>query len=107
MPPGSQLKVKLKNQGFGAFSLDAMGCAVLLRCRVLLPASPTPKSTPHPFIKEDFNSLSSTSVLFPLPISHYIDFSPSLAPFNPVLEVQTLNIYLLNVAKCSQEQLKA
>lgn len=36
---------------------------VPLRSRILLPASPMLKSTPCQFIKEDFNSLSSTSVL--------------------------------------------
>lgn len=42
------------------------------------------------------------NALFPFPEFHYIDVSPRLAPFNPVLEVQTLNIYSLNVVRCSQ-----
>lgn len=104
MPLVSQLKVKMKtHQVLGSLGWMLWTALVPLRSNILLLASPTLKSTPCQFIKEDFNSLSSTSALFaPRPISHYIDFSPSLAPFNPVLEVQTLNIYLLNVAKCSQ-----
>lgn len=109
MPLGPQHKERLKNEVLGTFSLGAMGCAdlsdvlgfsafKLWHC----PHRPSNPSLTH--------SQGDTSILHLLPqcsfislhISHYIDFSPSLAPFNPVLEVQTLNICSLNVAKCSQ-----
>lgn len=84
MPLESQLKVKAekKNQSILAFNLDAMDCADPCEVQVLLPASPTPKSTPHPFIKEDFNSLSSNSLLFP----------PSLYPIILILAPVLLHL---------------
>lgn len=104
-----QHKTRLKSKALAPFSLSAMGCA----CPSEVPGfaayrslhhPPVPQIHPSPTHEEglQFFIFYLNDLFFSFPISHYIDFSPSLAPFNPVLEVQTLNIYSLNVAKCSQ-----
>lgn len=104
MSLGCQHKVRLKSKVLGHFSLGAMGCAApsevlgFAACRLWHIS----QIFTHSRGRTSILYLLPQSSFFPLPISHYIDFSPSLAPFNLVLEVQTLNIYSLNVADCSQ-----
>lgn len=106
---GPQHKERLKAEVLGPFNLGAMGCANPSDV-LCFPAFKLWHCPHHPSNASHIHSQGDTSVLHLLPqcsfiflhISHYIDFSPSLAPFNPVLEVQTLNICSLNVAQCSQ-----